>query len=142
MTYCPFCGGKLDSNGKCPDCGRNYGTGSDFNAGSTPHCDACGDSSTNGDFTVLALHKVLIVIAMLVIGSGSIIGIIAGAVLLTGKDPKYKAYGKCLLKLGIILLIIKAVVAVILYILYLTIGFSSIFLIFNSFARGLLCATI
>ena len=142
MAYCPFCGGKLDINGKCPDCGHNYGTGSDFSAGSTPHCDICGDGSANGDFIVPTLHKVLMVIAMLVIGSGTIIGIIIGAVLSTSKDPKYKAYGKCLLKLGLILLIIKVVAVVALYILYVTIGFGSMFLIFNSFARGLLCVTI
>ena len=134
MTYCPFCGGKLNSNGKCPDCGHDYGTGSDFNAGSAPHCDVCGDGSTNGDFTVPTLHKVLMVIAMLVIGSGTIIGIIVGAVLSTSKDPKYKAYGKSLLKLGIILLIIKLVAIVALYILYVTIGLGSVFFIFNSFA--------
>lgn len=129
MAYCPFCGGKLDGSGKCPECGHDYGTSGSFNTEVNQNSSVFGTDNGNGEFTVSTLFKAVAVIAMLVIGSGSIIGLIAGAVLSTSKDYKYKAYGKCLLKLALILLIIKIVLIAI---LYLTVGLGSMFVIFNT----------
>lgn len=130
MTYCPFCGGKLDRSGKCPDCGQDYGNKPQFNTEQAPHCDVCGINNTDDEKNSLPVwFKIIAVFLMLVISSGALIGLIVGAVLSTSKNPMYSTYGKCILKLAVIVIIIKvAIMAVV----WLTVGFGSIFLMFNS----------
>jgi len=115
MSYCPFCGEKIKDGEKCKGCGYVPNNGNSF-------------SNSNGDKAVYEIPlwlKVVIIIAMILVSGGTIIGIIAGAVLSTSKDPKYKFYGKWLLKTSLIVLVVTLVISLVLFIVFAVIGTSA-----------------
>jgi len=56
------------------------------------------------------------------VSGGTIVGIIAGAVLSTSKDPKFKSYGKWLLKTALIVLVTKVILTIVVFIFITVIG--------------------
>ena len=124
MSYCPFCGEKIKDGGKCTGCGYTPDNGNSFSANGADHCDACesGFGNEKSEYIIPLWLKIVLVLAMIFISGGTIIGIIVGAVLSTSKDPKFKAYGKWLLKTALILIVVKAIITIIMFVLFMFMG--------------------
>ncbi len=105
MSYCPFCGEKIEDGLKCKKCGYTPSAG-----------------NKTEKYEIPTWLKLVMVAAMFFVSGGSIIGAIAGAVLSSSKDDKYKFYGKWILKAALIMLAVKAVIAVIAFILIVVLG--------------------
>ena len=115
MSFCPFCGENIKDGGKCTGCGYtpDNSTKGAFNS---------SFGTENINYEIPTWLKIVIVVAMFLVGGGTIIGLIAGAVLSTSKDPKYKTYGKWLFKAALITIAVKVVISVIAFILFMVVG--------------------
>ena len=133
MSFCPFCGKKIE-DGKCPGCGYTAANNENYTAHNADF------GMEKNDYEIPLWLKAVIILAMVFLSGGSIIGVIAGAVLSSSKDPKFKNYGKWLLKTALIVLIVKAVLAIIAFIFIMVVGVGgAIFMSSPEFAGIVAC---
>lgn len=132
MSYCPFCGGKLDGRGNCPSCGYTSSPNNDEilgeavekeskiiddnrtynNSGSSQNYSGSQNDAeqffrqVENYFTkdLNVWLKVLFVILSFV---NVFLGFVIAIILLTSQYPRYKSFGLKLILLCIVLLIVS-----------------------------------
>ena len=132
MSYCPFCGGKLDGRGNCPSCGYTSSPNNDEilgeavekeskiiddnrtynNSGSSQNYSGSQNDAeqffrqAENYFTkdLNVWLKVLFVILSFV---NVFLGFVIAIILLTSQYPRYKSFGLKLILLCIVLLIVN-----------------------------------
>ena len=132
MSYCPFCGGKLDSKGNCQSCGytsspnndeilgeavekeskiiddnrvyNNSGNSQNYSGGQN---DAEQFFRQAEDYFTKDLNVWLKVLFVILSFVNVFLGFIIAIILLTSQYPRYKSFGIKLILLCIVLLVIS-----------------------------------
>lgn len=131
MSYCPFCGGKLDSKGNCQSCGYTSSNNNDEILGEAvekeskiiddnrPSGNSNRDYYSNSrndseqflrqaeDYFTKDLNVWLKVLFVILSFVNVFLGFIIAIILLTSQYPRYKSFGIKLILLCIVLLVIS-----------------------------------
>ena len=131
MSYCPFCGGKLDSKGNCQSCGYTSSPNNDEILGEAveketkiiddnrPSGNSNRDYYSNSrndseqffrqaeDYFTKDLNVWLKVLFVILSFVNVFLGFVIAIILLTSQYPRYKSFGIKLILLCIVLLIIS-----------------------------------
>lgn len=131
MSYCPFCGGKLDSKGNCQSCGYTSSNNNDEILGEAVETESkiIDDNRPSGnsnrdyysnsrndseqffrqaeDYFTKDLNVWLKVLFVILSFVNVFLGFIIAIILLTSQYPRYKSFGIKLLLLCVVLLIVS-----------------------------------
>lgn len=131
MSYCPFCGGKLDSKGNCQSCGYTSSNNNDEILGEAVETESkiIDDNRPSGnsnrdyysnsrndseqffrqaeDYFTKDLNVWLKVLFVILSFVNVFLGFVIAIILLTSQYPRYKSFGIKLILLCIVLLVIS-----------------------------------